>query len=192
MVVTYLNNISINNIMDPILRYEIDKIKKISTSNDELSKKMGRPIKIIKYSQLKKYRDIDELLGPYGECIILYETQPNVGHWVCCFRRTDDKNIISFFDSLGLMPDDQFHSICVKFRKESGIYYPYLTYLLSKTKSKVEWNEYQLQEHGSHVATCGRWCILRLRMKHLDPNKFYELFKDDNNIDSDDLVILSY
>lgn len=176
--------------MNPYLRSEIDEIKLKSTSNLELKERLGRDIKIIKYTELKKYKDIDELLGQNGECIILYETSKNIGHWVCCFKRGN--NIISFFDSLGLKPDDQFHEISIKFRKDIGIKRPCLTYLLSDTNKKVEWNEYQLQSFDPSVSTCGRWCVLRLRMKHLTPKQFYELFKSDKNIDSDDLAILYY
>jgi hypothetical protein len=180
--------------MDPITRSEVDEIKTESTSNQELQNMVGRPIKILKYSELKRFNNIEDVLGKYGEFIMLYETSPNVGHWCCCFTRTgsEGQKIISFFDSLGLMPDDQFHEICIKFRKDSGITKPYLTYLLSNTDKDVEYNQYELQNMDPDVATCGRWCVVRLRMKHLSPTRFYELFKGGEDFDSDDLVILAY
>lgn len=169
---------------------KIQYIKQLPTSNVELEEALGRPINVVRYTDLKKYKNIDDLLGKNGECIILYETSPDIGHWVCCFKRGN--NTISFFDSLGLMPDDQFHSICIKFRKSQGISIPYLTYLLDASNKKIEWNEYNLQDPDDSISTCGRWCVLRLRMKHLTPKKFYELFKTDNNLSSDDFVVLSY
>lgn len=93
---------------------------------------------------------------------------------------------------MGLKPDDQFHKISIKFRKDNGIRKPYLTYLLSNTDKKVEWNEFQLQDFNPDISTCGRWCVVRLRMKHLTPKQFYDLFKSDDEIDSDELVVLSY
>lgn len=175
--------------MNPFLRQELDEIKELSTSNTELQEKMGYNIPVVKYNELINYNDIDQLLGPKGECIILYETAPNIGHWVCCFKRG---NKISFFDSLGLKPDDQFHQICIKFRKDNGINKPYLTYLLSSSPYKVEYNEYKLQNPDPEVATCGRWVINRLRLKHLTPKQFYNLYKKGPHFDSDDLVILTY
>jgi hypothetical protein len=173
-----------------MLRNEIDDIKSLSTSNHELEQKMGYNIPIYKYSELINFNTIDELLGKNKECIILYETtSPDNGHWVCCFKRG---KTVSFFDSLGLMPDDQFHKISVKFRIDNGITKPYLTYLLSNYNGKVEYNEYELQTPDIHIATCGRWCVQRLKLKHLTPKQFYELYKPLNNYDSDDIVILTY
>jgi hypothetical protein len=172
-----------------ISRNEIDELKLISTSNHELEQKLGHPIPIYKYSELINFSTIDELLGKNKECIILYETSPDRGHWVCCFKR--DKTV-SFFDSLGLMPDDQFHEISVKFRIDNGITKPYLTYLLSNYKNKVEYNEYQLQKPDIDISTCGRWVIQRLKLKHLTPKQFYELYKPLGEYDSDDIVILTY
>lgn len=175
--------------MNPKLREEIDEIKMISTSNSELQEKLGRPINVIKYNELKNYSSIDDLLKPYGECIILYETHVNNGHWVCVFKRG---NKISFFDSLGLKPDDQFHSISIKFRKDNGIRKPYLTYLLTDTPYEVEYNPYKLQVMDEFIATCGRWVVLRLKLKDLSPSEFANLFKGGVDFDSDDLAILAY
>lgn len=176
--------------MDEITRNQVDRIKTQSTSNNELKKKIGKKINVIKYSELKDYNNIDELLAPNGMFIMLYETSDNMGHWTCCFNR--GKNIISFFDSLGLKPDDQFHEISIQFRKDSGIDKPFLTYLLSNSNKKVEWNEYDLQSMNPEIATCGRWCVLRLKMKHLSPKQFHELFKSGDGFDSDDLAVLAY
>jgi len=169
-------------------RYVIDDLKGYSLSNTDLEDEMGYNIPIIKYDELKKYNNIDELLYPNNEAIMLYETHPNVGHWVCIFKRNN--NTISFFDSLGLKPDDQFHRICIKFRKNRGILLPYLTYLLSECPYNVEYNEYPLQNDNPEIATCGRWCIERLRNKKLTPCQFYNKFKPEYDIDSDDKLIL--
>lgn len=79
--------------MDPILKDEVDQLKLLPTSNNELEERLGRHIPIVKYAELKKFNTIDELLGNNGECIILYETSKIdnqiSGHWTCCFRRND-------------------------------------------------------------------------------------------------------
>ncbi len=174
--------------MDEELIELIDENKGYSYSNHDIEKSLGRDINIVKYSDLKNFNNIDELLGVNGECIILYQTFTNYGHWVCCFKRG---NIVSFFDSYGLKPDDQFHKISIKFRKDLGIKKPYLTYLLYDNEYKIEYNQYQLQEYGDTIATCGRWVVERLKTKHLTPKQFYNLFKSEEDFTSDDLVILS-
>lgn len=174
--------------MDPDLRREVDDLKTRSTSDEDLRQMMGYNIRIVKYNELIGYDSIDDLLGPRGECIILYETAPNIGHWVCIYRIG---NLVSFFDSYGLKPDDQFHKICIKFRRSNGIRKPYLTYLLSDSRYKVEYSDYPLQNKADDIATCGLWCIQRLKIKGLDPEGFAKLYRDGQGFDSDDLVVLS-
>ena len=50
--------------------------------------------KILKYSELSKYNDIDHLLNNDRDCaFILYEDSPNSGHWTCL---TKMKGVILF------------------------------------------------------------------------------------------------
>ena len=46
-----------------------------------------------KYNELGNFNTIDELIAPYGNCVILLETAQNYGHWIC-IKRTG--NIVSF------------------------------------------------------------------------------------------------
>lgn len=166
---------------------DLKKAKFISTSNNDLIKLLGRYIKIIKYSDLKHITNIDELLQPPNyECILLYETSDNNGHWTCIYRYG---NKINFFDSFGLKPDDEFHKITIDYRKESGVVYPCLTYLLSDVNDPIEFNNYKLQDYA--YSTCGYWCVARLLLKSLSMYQFYKLFKSDTLNKPDDLVILS-
>ena len=53
-------------------------------SDDDLRRVLGDDLKILKYSDLDNYNDLDELLpNPVDYCIILYEERLNSGHWVC-------------------------------------------------------------------------------------------------------------
>ena len=39
-----------------------------------------------KYNELNSFDTIDELIAPYGNCVILLETAQNYGHLICIKR----------------------------------------------------------------------------------------------------------
>lgn len=160
-------------------------------SNLDIEKKLNGKVNIIKYEDLIKFKNIDDILKPYGCCVILYELRHNSGHWICLFKTKDNK--VSFFDSYALKPDDQLHFINIKFRKENNSYYPYLTYLLYHCKYPIEYNEYRFQDFDNKkLATCGRWCCVRLLLNNLSIKEFHNLFKSSKNFTSDELVTVVY
>ena len=64
-------------------------IKLIATplGDDDIRKILGNETKIIKYSELSKFNDLDELLPNEKDyCIILYEHKLNEGHWVAILK----------------------------------------------------------------------------------------------------------
>ena len=65
--------------------------------------------KILKYSELSRYTNIEELL-PHDKDfkIILTETEPNTGHWCCLLRK--DKKVI-WYDSYSVPPDGELKFI---------------------------------------------------------------------------------
>ena len=78
-----------------------------SLTNDDVKDYMDNRVKIVAYYDLHKYNSIDELLYPYDKVVIMYSmTERNNGHWVCLFRNYDRKEI-EFFDSYGIIIDDQ-------------------------------------------------------------------------------------
>jgi hypothetical protein len=175
------------NNLDPILQEKLTE----PLSNVDIKKKLHGHVNIIKYESLVNYDNIDDILGEWGCCVILYELRNNSGHWVCLFKTKDNK--ISFFDPYALKPDDQLNFINVKFRLENNSYYPYLTYLLYKSPYPIEYNEYQLQDfNNKSLATCGRWCCCRLMFRDMSVKQFYNHFKSFNDITSDEFVTLIY
>ena len=59
--------------------------------------------KILKYTDLYRYKTVRALFGSYRKIIILYLIQgPMSGHWTCLFKNADG---INFFDSYGDDPD---------------------------------------------------------------------------------------
>jgi hypothetical protein len=61
--------------------------------------------KIITYSSLNDFNDINELLPKDKDyTFLLIEDSPNKGHWVCVSKYGD---VVEFFDSYGGQPDSQ-------------------------------------------------------------------------------------
>ena len=119
--------------------------------------------KIIKYSELKNYKTINDLIPEdKGYRIILTESKPNVGHWCCILKY---KDILEWFDSYGVKMDGEFRYIPNVVRKMLGQDGNVLTKLLTQTKrpdQKVYYNKRRLQSGDDGINTCGRWCIARI------------------------------
>lgn len=136
---------------------------------------------LITYPQLAKMKSIDQALGKYGACIVLYETKKNFGHWCCIIRQSP--KLIEFFDSYGLMPDDQLKFIPEHFRQKNNEDFSHLTYLLWKSKCTVEYNHDRLQKKLRDTNTCGRWCGLRILLRDMPLEEFVDKFKRYKNPD---------
>lgn len=150
-------------------------------------------IKTISYHDLKNYSSINQILPKNKSyCIILYESGPNSGHWTALMRYN---NTIEFFCSYGSSVDECLKWISPEQNKALGIYEPYLTNLLLKSKMKVIYNpiQYQKEKKKKDVNTCGRYCILRIQkmLDGFDLQSFYKLLylcHKKFNIDYDKLV----
>jgi len=153
-------------------------------SDGEIYKIMNGMIKVLKYSDLYKYNNIDDLLGPYQQCMILYETKKNTGHWVCIFSYN---GLLTFFDSYGFQyPNDELDFIDDKFIVQNKMY-PDLLYRLLFQYDNIDHNDYPLQNMDPNITTCGYWCIARLYLKFLNNLQFKKLF--DGIPDKDDFVV---
>jgi hypothetical protein len=134
------------------------------------------------FKDLRNIRSIYELLGAGKTAIILYELQPGNGHWTLVFERPD--GVIECFDSLGYVPDDEIGFIPKRFREESQQENTHLLNLLANVKSRIEYNEKELQKNAPGVNSCGRWVIYRIMHKNLSIKKFQEYVKK-NKIDDE-------
>lgn len=157
-------------------------------SSSDILQKLDYKTNLIKYGDLAHYNNIDDVLGKYGACIILYELKNNFGHWTLLFKRNN--NIIEHFDSLGYAIDDELQFINLYFRKISNQLIPHLSYLLYISPYKCEYNDFPLQEDCKNVATCGKWCVLRLLCRNLNINKFIKLFDNIYPYTRDEYVTL--
>ena len=121
--------------------------------------------KIMKYSALENYDSIEELLPEqFDYRFILIENKLNSGHWTVLCRY---KNNIYYFDSYGVKVDGQWkyipNFIRIALNQDSND----LTKLLNKAKKegfKVESNKVKYQSDADGVNTCGRYCIMVVKL----------------------------
>ena len=132
-------------------------------SDDDLRRVLGDDLKILKYSDLDNYNDLDELLpNPVDYCIILYEERLNSGHWVCLCKYD---GIIEYFDPYGFKPDRPLKWISMKKRRMLDQDTPDLTHLLGRERYIS--NSVKYQDPDDFVNTCGSHCCHRIyRLKN--------------------------
>ena len=162
---------------------QIEKKIIASALGDNDIKKFLPNAKIIKYSQLKTIKNITDLLPDNkAYSIILYETEPNKGHWTCIMRYNDKKkgDLIEFFDSLADdgHPDSELKWNSKNTNKFLGQGKPILTALLNKSQLPIIYNKYKFQSEGNKkdgdtINTCGKHCIFRIK-NLLDCNRNLE------------------
>ena len=97
----------------------------IALSDKDIMRLIKGKANLLTYTELQKYNNIDQVLGPYSALVLLYETSKNFGHWVCVFKVNE--NTIEHFDSYGLKPDDELKFIPEYFREVNYEEIPHLT-----------------------------------------------------------------
>jgi hypothetical protein len=178
-----------------MIKNTLKEYENIALSDKEVLKLIDGRANLILYSYLHKYKKIDDILNPYGACIILFESLPRYGHW-CCIFKVNDK-LLEFFNPYGGWiegyPDESLNYIPLNFRLKSYQYYPYLSILMYNSKYELSYNEYRFQKHNKDIKTCGRWTALRIIFRHLSLNRFYKMIKSlekELKINSDEVVTL--
>lgn len=159
-----------------------------SLSNKEILKLIKHKANLISYTQIHGYKSLDDLMGPYGACIILYETKQNYGHWCCIFKLDD--NAVEFFDPYGIFPDHELFWIKKEFRVRTKQNYPYLSHLMMGSVYILTFNHYRFQKYEKGINSCGRWCALRLIFRKLPLQAFIEIFDKDRPYTKDFYVTL--
>jgi hypothetical protein len=167
-------------------------------SDSQINTLLDKKVNIVTYEDIHKYDSVDELLGCYKQCIILFCNKPNYGHWTTLFIcPTDGK--LNYFNSYGDLkskyegyPDAPLKLIDKKYRKESYQDYPYLTDLMIESDYDLEYNPYDFQKLANNIKTCGYWCVLRLFCKEMDDKKFYNFVMENCrslNMEPDEFVV---
>jgi hypothetical protein len=170
---------------------DMDEIKRRLTdmiSDDDIEKYLDKEghQKIIKYSDLKNYRDIDDLIPKFNDYkIILIETQMNSGHWIVLLKyKIDKKPTIEYFNSYGLKVGADLNFISKAINNMLGQGKNDLDNLLTQAEDKYDiiYNKKRFQSTKKDINTCGRWCILRIiMMKHYGMD-LYEFNKFIDNL----------
>jgi hypothetical protein len=178
------------NIKKSILIYYmslLNKLKKFANvplSDKDIMNAMDGKTRIVLYRDLKKYRSVEELLKPYGNCVILYETAPNTGHWVALLKIPPNKTCpntnLEFFDSYGKSVDTQKEYISDSFLNTSGQERDTLSELLLKSNPNylLSYNQHKYQRFAENIKTCGRWCLLRIICANLNLAEFNRLINE--------------
>lgn len=150
-----------------------DDIKKICEPNN---------VEIIEYKNLMHLDNINDVFSNYDNVIILYTTRRNYGHWVVLMRYN---NTLEYFDSYGKIYDFELSLSYDTIMAIGGVAVPQLTYLLNDAKNiykyNVIYNNVQLQKFHHDVNTCGRYCALRIKLRHIDLNRFINLLLHQTN-----------
>lgn len=123
--------------------------KQTDLDGNEIQDMIGSPP--VLYADLKKYKNVKQLLGKDKRCVILYETSSRTtGHFVALYERFD--GVLCFCDSYGLRYDteQQYAQYTARLPK-------YLTELIESSGMPIEYNKVDYQNKSSRIATCGRY-----------------------------------
>lgn len=177
---------------------EMKKLMNISLSDTEVMNLINNEGKLVLYPDMIKYKNINELLGPHGACVLLYESRPSYGHW-CAVFKTNNPNEIEFFNSYGDsskhegFPDGTMKFIPEDFAKISNQNHTYLADLMYNSSYKLSYNQYIFQGEGKGIKTCGRHVACRLRMRNLSLDEYHKKIMSwckELNITPDEVVTL--
>jgi hypothetical protein len=120
---------------------------------------------IIKYSELKNFKTLGELLpNDKSFKIILIEDRFNSGHWVAIMKYG---KTIEYFNSYGAKWDTDWKFVNKMVRIILGENQNDMTRLMNQAEKdgwKCIWNTRRFQKLNNQIQTCGRWCVLRIEM----------------------------
>jgi hypothetical protein len=167
-----------------------DVIQRVITPIDDskIKEYLGNDARIIKYSDLSKYDNIEQLLpNDKSFFILLIESDTNYGHWVSVSRLND---VIQYMDSYGLYPSTGISWNSKEQNRVLGQSHKYLNKLFDKTPLEVVYNCYDFQGQNPDISTCGRHILTYLLlMKEKDMSlKDYINFIKQQKINPDLLI----
>ena len=143
--------------------------KKTDLTGEEIVKLVGKPP--VLYSELGKYKTINDLLGKEGCVVVMYQTSSKTtGHFIA-ITRNDNNGKIRYADSYAIRNPDteiQYTPYDQKLPK-------YLTALLEGTNYESNTVDYQSSQKG--VSTCGRWASIFCLLRNYELSEIYTLFK---------------
>jgi len=172
---------------------EVKQVEEDPLDDLELKKLLGNP-RILKYDELSKYRDLNDLLPKKRDYVILlYLDAPNKGHWTCLIRNNND---VYFFCSYGSKVDEPLSWVPITIRMKLRVCVPFLTRMFNNNTSlNTYYSPVKYQKERDDVNTCGRYCVLLIKKFQEEPDynldKFYEYLtsmKNKFNLSYDEVV----
>lgn len=175
---------------------ELKKAIATPLTNFDLEKYLDTQDHILRYDELDKFSDLEQLL-PYHKAykIILIEYENNSGHWICVLRY---RNIIEFFNSFGVKHSEDDFVGSKEYNAYLGQYALFLDELAQKEanegKFELIYNKVKFQKKSRTINTCGRWILLRiLCMLYYDMNlgtfiSFMKKSRDETGFTYDELA----
>ncbi len=163
-----------NKIMEPL-------------SDAKVKSALGDGARILKYSELKGYASIAELLPNINDFVILLlEDQPNSGHWTCLAKLHSG---YYYFNSYSGKYDTDMSVIPMCIKKILGEDKREIVRLLDG--HPCGYSKIKLQGDKSQV--CGRWVVLFLTMctkMNYSPAEFFEFVESSSKAfkSKDDMV----
>lgn len=148
---------------------EIKQRVYIPMSDADLEKYTGvKPVEILKYSDLKNYATMRELLPNDQDFkIILIEQRSNNGHWVTVMRYG---TTCEYFNSYGKPADTDWIFVNRMMRVILGENTNEMTRLLKQAEEDgfhTIYNHTAFQKFSKTVNTCGRWVVMRVEMMRM-------------------------
>lgn len=148
-------------------------------SDGDIKAIAGAGTKIMTYPQIMQHDTLESMFGKANKVVILYLNEQNgnsyQGHW--CLITRHNGNVV-FFDSYGLMPDEQLKFHSKSRQRELGQTHNHLTRLLAESPLPVEYNEMKFQKKIRGVNTCGRHVGLRAKFYQVPLVTYQKLFKN--------------
>jgi hypothetical protein len=159
--------------MQPLDRIVLDA-EKIPLSGTDLNRVTENKARILVYSELENYNNIDEVFGDKDSLIILYQNRENFGHWCGLFKNTNwlKPKELYFFDPYAFRIDTELDFSDFQIRRHNGEKVPHLSNLISQGGYTVISNDYRYQKFKKDVNTCGRHVGLRIRHKDFSPEEY--------------------
>ena len=158
----------------------------VALSGTDLRNITNGKTNIMRYSDLMKYNNIDDVLGEYSAVILLYQTaNRDFGHYAALFKDAKHKNVLVFYDSLGIGLDDELNFSKFNQKNMDNKIVKHLTDLIANSNYKVDNNKIQMQKNSRDDNTCGRYAGLRVRLRNLSNREFNYILKSNQHYDPD-------
>jgi hypothetical protein len=156
------------------------KTLEYSLSDSDIRHILGHDCKIVEYTDLDKYRDMNDLLPNEKDyVIILIESKQNSGHWTSIAKANKR---FTLFDSYGCKLEDELNFISKAMNR-----------MLVQSKSEIQnlidsvpddyeviYNKTKLQEEKPDISTCGRYNCAWIQMFKLgyDLEEFLKIIEE--------------